>query len=94
MVPDRIAVVEAGGTQFLAARTAEFDKALEGKNRAQKNALFNEINRHWNRKFAAAGAQGIVKAAESATKSTCNKYHLVYYKGASGGKLDKVDTSK
>lgn len=94
LVADRIAVVEAGGTQFLAARTAEFDKLLEGKNQAQKRALFNEINTHWDTKFAAGGAKGIVKAAEAATKSTCDKYHLIYYKGASGGDLSKVDTSK
>lgn len=34
----------------------------------------------------------MVAAAEAATKVTCAKYHLVYYKGQDE-KLSKVDTS-
>ena len=93
VVQDKIALVEAGGTQFIAARTAEFDKLVEGKEKSERQKLMKEMNDCWNGVFKSTKGDIIVRA-EAATKATCAKYHLVYYKGKSGDELSKVDTSK
>ncbi len=82
-VEDRIAVVQSGTGQFVAARTEEFNKLLVGLDESGKKKMFDEMNQTWNDTFA--GAKGKFRdRGEAAVKAVCSKYHLVYYKGKDG----------
>lgn len=85
-------LVQSGKTLFVLARTAEFEKRLEGLDDKGKQALGDAMEKMWDDAYA-AGTDGLVKDAEAATKKTCAAYDLLYYKGE-GAKLDLVDTSK
>jgi hypothetical protein len=90
--PDKLKMVEAGGTQFVLVRTEEFQKQVDALDAPGKEALHAAIEDHWDAQYAAA--KGTFPArCEIALKSTVQKYKLSFYKGKEG-KVDRVDTSK
>ncbi|BAZ32223.1 hypothetical protein NIES4074_47250 [Cylindrospermum sp. NIES-4074] len=82
-VEDRIAVVQSGQGQFVAARTEEFNTMLKGLDEAGKKKMFDEINKTWDDTFKSAKGK-FQERVEAAVKAVCSKYHLVYYKGKDG----------
>ncbi|MBW1880819.1 MAG: hypothetical protein JRJ84_20890 [Deltaproteobacteria bacterium] len=88
--PDNLQVVQSGESRFLVSRTAEFDALLAGLDDAGRLVLRREIEDFWDRQYT--GAPGTLpEAAEIATRATCERYHLLYYRGR-GSALDRVET--
>jgi|GEM_PF-3335870 len=88
-----VSLVQSGETLFVVARTAEFNKHLEGMDHLDKDDFAIEIEGTWDEEYQAKESEGQVAAAESATRVTCAKYHLVYYRGQ-GGKLTKSENPR
>lgn len=85
-------IVQSGETLFIVARTVEFEKLLEGKDREEKKKLAAQIEAVWDKVYQ--GTKGkIPERAEAATRATCHAFHLVYYRGK-GSTLARVDTSE
>jgi hypothetical protein len=90
---DKLKIVEAGGTQFVLVRTAEFQKLVdEADTKEKQEKLQAEMKATWKTTFDAAKGK-LPERAEAAVKATVAKYKLSYYKGKEG-KVDRVDTSK
>jgi hypothetical protein len=89
---DKLHVVQAGDVQFVLVRTEEFQAQVDALDDKGKEALYYEISDHWDKGFAAAKGK-LPERAETATKATCAKYKLSYYRGKEGT-VSKVDTSK
>lgn len=86
-VEDRFAAVQSGEGQFLAGRSAEFDKTVAGLDEAGKKKMFDEMKKTYDDTFAATKGTFEEKAA-AAAKAQSAKYQLPYYSGK-GGKLTK-----
>jgi hypothetical protein len=89
---DKLKVVQSGDTQFVLVRTEEFAAQVRDLDEKGKETLYQEIKDHWNKSFLAAKGK-LPERSEAATKSTCQKYKLSYYRGKEGS-VSKVDTSK
>ena len=85
-------IVQSGETLFVLARTAEFEKLLEGLDDEGLKKLEAKIEKTWNDVYKTAKGK-IPARAEAATRATCKAFHLVYYRGK-GSTLTKVDVSK
>jgi hypothetical protein len=80
VVPDRVQVVQSGSSRFVVSRSREFDKMLDGLDRAGRTRLFDQINKAWNDVFLSA--KGSLQArAEKAVQATARRFHLLYYRG-------------
>ena len=88
---DRLQVVQSGDVTLVVTVTQEFDAILASLDQAGKQALNAEMNTFWDTEYAAASGD-LKQSAEIATRKTCDKYHLLYYKG-SGDTVNRVDTS-
>ena len=73
----------SGKTQFVIARTAEFDKLVKDLDDDQADALEAKINDMWNKEFF-ADKKPLQQRAERATLKVCHAYHLAYYRGSGG----------
>ena len=83
---ERVKAVYAGTSEFVVAKTQEFDARVKDLDDAKKTELKAEMKKLWNDTFKAA--KGTFQArVEAAVKAVCEKYDLVYYAGTSGGKL-------
>ena len=89
---DKMRVVQSGDTQFVLLRTDEFAAQLQSLDDKGKEKLHKEIKDHWNQAFQSAKGK-LPDRSEAATKSTCAKYKLAYYRGKEGS-VSKVDTTK
>lgn len=88
---DRLQVVQSGDVTMVVTVTQEFDAILAGLDQAGKQALNTEINDFWDNEYQSASGN-LKQRAEIATRKTCDKYHLLYYRG-SGDTVNRVDTS-
>lgn len=82
-VEDPISVVQSGDMLFTIIRTTEFDARVKKLDAAGKKKLFDEITKAWNDTYKATKGK-VPERAEAATKATCSKYGLSYYKGKQG----------
>lgn len=85
-------IVQSGQTLFLTAPTAQFNKLVEKLDGKKKKDFYRKIEQTWFQLFLTHQGK-LPERAEAATKATCEKYKLVYYRGK-GHSLVKVDTSK
>jgi hypothetical protein len=86
---ERMAVVNAGETEFVAVKTTEWDTMVSGLDAVKKQALKDEMKKLWDDTFAKQTGK-LPERVEPAVAAVCEKYHLLYYKGAVGGTLNRV----
>lgn len=84
-------MVQSGKGTFGTARTAEFDKMVQGLDEKGKKEMFQKMNKEWNDLYS-KGKGELPENADAATQALCHKYHLLYYKGE-GDSMDRVDTA-
>ena len=83
-----INLLQSGSTQFVIARTAEFEARLKGKNDAQLGKLKKSIESAWYAAFGSDGSQladgKYQERVELAVRTTCAQFDLAYYRGHAG----------
>jgi hypothetical protein len=83
---EEMMMVQSGDGQFMLARTAEFNKLVEGKSAAEISKLNTEMESTYDKAAAAGKRKGLSFAArhDAAVKAVADKYNLLYYKGRDG----------
>lgn len=83
-----INLLQSGTTQFVIARTADFEARIKGKDDEQLERLKKSIESAW---YAAFGSDGANLAdgqyqvrVEQAVRMTCAQFDLAYYRGHAG----------
>lgn len=83
-----INLLQSGSTQFVIARTAEFEARLKGKNDEQLGKLKKSIESAWYAAFGSDGSQladgKYQERVEQAVRTTCAQFDLAYYRGHAG----------
>jgi hypothetical protein len=82
-----INLLQSGKTQFLIARTAEFEAMIKDLDDDQLADLRAKIEKCWQNNYNTKGT--IQERAERATEVTCRAFKLAYYRGQ-GGTLKRV----
>jgi len=85
---ERVKAVYADTSEFVVAKTKEFDARVKDLDTTKKAELKTEMKKLWNDTYSAAKGT-FQERVEAAVKAVCEKYDLVYYAGASGGKLTR-----
>ncbi len=80
-------LLQSGKSQFMIARTAEFEAMLKDLDDEGAAKLRANIARTWQAAFK--GKEPMPERAERATEATCRAFKLAYYRGQ-GGKLARV----
>jgi hypothetical protein len=62
---------------------------VSGLDAVKKQALKDEMKKLWDDTFAKQTGK-LPERVEPAVAAVCEKYHLLYYKGAVGGTLNRV----
>jgi WXG100 family type VII secretion target len=83
---ERMMMVQSGDTQFVLARTKEFNNLVSGKSTAEINRLKAEMTKTYDDTVASGKTKGLSFAArhDAAVKAVAEKYNLLYYKGKNG----------
>jgi WXG100 family type VII secretion target len=83
---EEMMMVQSGDGQFMLARTAEFNKMVEGKSAAEISKLTSGMESTYDNAVAAGEKKGLSFAArhDAAVKAVADKYSLLYYKGKDG----------
>ena len=83
---EEMMMVQSGDGQFVLARTAEFNKLVEGKSKTEIATLKAEMEKTYNDAVATAKSKGasFPERYDAAVKAVADKYHLLYYKGKDG----------
>ena len=83
--PERMQMVKSGEGEFVSARTAEFEKRLEGLDDKGKKKLHAEMEKEWDTIYNnPKDKRPIAERARDATMSVSKKYDLLYYEGKDG----------
>lgn len=83
---EEMMMVQSGDGQFMLARTAEFNKLVDGKSAAEISKLNGEMESTFDKAVADGKTNGLSFAArhDAAVKAVADKYNLLYYKGKDG----------
>lgn len=86
---DRLQMIQSGKQQFVSARTAEFDKRLEGLDEVGKAKLSGEMEDLWTRIYNnKKDTLPVQDRARLASMAVSQKYNILYYEGQ-GGELSR-----